>query len=599
MHLYEETKIKIFKAHHVRGIYPTDYKVLYKNIAELLEYRTHAHQDEIFITFYHENAEKTSLSYREFADKVYQTANFLISIGINIEDRIATISHNHINTVIQYFAAWCIGATVVPINVNEEPDRIKYILENSHTKLVFINSDYTGKMSGIFKSLKIKKIIEFGEKNLVQENFSKSILNFEDEIEKFKSEFKNNENVNRETEALIVYTSGTTGMPKGVVLTQYNLMIDADGISKWHKIEHGQTMMCVFPIHHVNGTIVTLVTPMFCGAKVVLNQKFHTHYFFQRLAEENVQIVSVVPTLLQFLCHDFESINKNNKGNSPLLLGEGLGLPAEASAQAGVRSILQNFRHIICGAGPLTCELASKFEEMFGLRIVHGYGLSETTCYSCFIPVDLDEAEHKKWQSEFGFPSIGIGIEPNEMDIQNDKGESMPEGERGEIVIRGHNVMKYYDSNPDANAKTFAFGLFRSGDEGFYKTDEHGRKYFFITGRIKELIIRGGVNIAPLEIDEVIMSIPEVKSGISVGFDNDWYGEEVGALIHLKDNVTVSNDLKNKIIKRCREHLPFYKTPKVIVFSDSIPVTSTGKYQRNKVKHLFEEFKTIQFKDIK
>jgi acyl-CoA synthetase (AMP-forming)/AMP-acid ligase II len=236
---------------------------------------------------------------------------------------------------------------------------------------------------------------------------------------------------------------------------------------------------------------------------------------------------------------------------------------------------------------------------MFGLRIVHGYGLSETTCYSCYIPVDLEQAKHKKWQNEFGFPSIGIEIEPNEMDIQNDKGESLPEGERGEIVIRGHNVMKYYDSNPDANAKTFEFGWFRSGDEGFYKTDEQGRKYFFITGRIKELIIRGGVNIAPLEIDEVIMSIPEVKSGISVGFDNDWYGEEVGALVLLKDNVSATEDLKEQIISMCRQKLPFYKTPKVIVFSDSIPVTSTGKYQRNKVKHLFEEFKTIQFKEIK
>jgi acyl-CoA synthetase (AMP-forming)/AMP-acid ligase II len=579
MHLYEETKIKIFKAHHVRGIYPTDYKVLYKNIAELLEYRAHAHPDEIFITFYPENAEKTSLTYKQFAENVYQTANFLISSGINIEDRIATISHNHINTVIQYFAAWCIGATVVPINVNEEPDRIKYILENSHTKLVFVNSDYTEKMSAIFKSLKIKKIIEFGEKHntkgeTTQPVVSTGLINFEDEIKKFKPEFKNIENVNRETEALIVYTSGTTGMPKGVVLTQYNLMIDADGISKWHKIEHGQTLMCVLPIHHVNGTIVTLVTPMFCGAKIILNQKFHTHYFFQRLAEENVQIVSVVPTLLQFLCHDYED-------------------------KTGNIQELQNFRHIICGAGPLTCELASKFETMFGLRIIHGYGLSETTCYSCYIPVDLENEEHKKWQNEFGFPSIGIEIEPNEMEIQNDKGESLPEGERGEIVIRGHNVMKYYDSNPDANAKTFEFGWFRSGDEGFYKTDGHGRKYFFITGRIKELIIRGGVNIAPLEIDEVIMSIPEVKSGISVGFENDWYGEEVGALILLKDNINANDELKAQIISKCRQQLPFYKTPKVIVFSDTIPVTSTGKYQRSKVKHLFTEFKTIQFKEGK
>jgi long-chain acyl-CoA synthetase len=408
-------------------------------------------------------------------------------------------------------------------------------------------------------------------------------LIYENEFSKFEANLASNENINQETEALIVYTSGTTGHPKGVVLTQYNLMIDAHGIAKWHKIEHGQVMMCVLPIHHVNGTIVTLMTPMLCGGKVILNQKFHTHYFFKRLKEENVHIVSVVPTLLQFLCHDYEG--KTHK------------IP-----------VLQNFRHVICGAGPLTCELASKFENMFRLRIVHGYGLSETTCYSCYIPIDLSPEEHKKWQQEFGFPAIGIEIEPNEMDIQNDKGESMPEGERGEIVIRGHNVMKYYDSNPEANAKTFEFGWFRSGDEGFYKPDLNSKKYFFITGRIKELIIRGGVNIAPLEIDEVIMSIPEVKAGIAVGFDNDWYGEEVGALVVLKENITPlegdkgrieKEELKSAIMKKCRDKLPFFKSPKVVVFSDNIPVTSTGKYQRNKVKHLFEEYKLSQFKETK
>ena len=234
---------------------------------------------------------------------------------------------------------------------------------------------------------------------------------------------------------------------------------------------------------------------------------------------------------------------------------------------------------------------------MFGLNIVHGYGLSETTCYSCFIPADFTDEEHNKWLNDYGFPSIGIEIEPNEMDIHNEQGESLAENTRGEIVIRGHNVMKYYDENPEANDKTFEFGWFRSGDEGFYINDEHGRRYFFITGRIKELIIRGGINIAPLEIDEVIMSIPEVKSGIAVGFENDWYGEEVGALIMLNEGIEQTEDVKNNIIKCCREKLPFYKTPKTVIFSDSIPVTSTGKYQRNKVKHLFSDYKTKQFRE--
>jgi long-chain acyl-CoA synthetase len=581
--LTEETKQKIHKAHFVRGIEPSDYLVKYKNVFELLEYRAHLQPDDVYIVFYPDNQEKIQLTYKEFANKVFRTANLLKNNGVGVEDRIATVSHNHINTVIQYFAAWSLGATVVPINVNEEPDRIKYILESSNTKLAFVNMVYIEKVFRIINELPlVKKIFAYEPVEAGYKPSSDiSIVKYEEAIEKESSKFEPDENVNQETESLIVYTSGTTGLPKGVVLTQYNLLVDSEGISKWHKMEKGETMMCVLPIHHVNGTVVTLMTPMYYGGRTVLNQKFHTHTFFERLAKEKVQVVSVVPTLLQFLCHDYDAGTDKDFFH---VFEEQLDM---------------YFKHIICGAGPLTCELALRFENIFGLKIMHGYGLSETTCYSCFLPVNLNGEEHTMWLEEFGFPSIGVEIEPNEMDIHNTNGESVSEGERGEIVIRGHNVMKYYDKNPEANAKTFEFGWFRSGDEGFYKKDTKGRKYFFITGRIKELIIRGGINIAPLEIDEVLMSLPEVKAGIAVGFENDWYGEEVGALVLLKPDIRnqrADEEIQDIIIKQCREKLPAYKSPKVVVFTDTIPVTSTGKYQRNKVKHLFEQFKKIQFK---
>ncbi|HMT10767.1 MAG TPA: class I adenylate-forming enzyme family protein, partial [Ignavibacteria bacterium] len=217
--------------------------------------------------------------------------------------RISTISYNHINTVIQYFAAWCIGATVVPVNVSEEPDRIKYILQSSGTKLAFVKREYYEKIEMIAHELEIDFIIH-GNDELEP---SAGIKIYEEELTKQSPVLELDDSLNPETEALIVYTSGTTGLPKGVVLTQYNLMVDADGISKWHGITKGNVMMCVLPIHHVNGTVVTIMTPMYAGCSLVLNQKFHTDTFFQRLREENVNIVSVVPTLLQFLCHDYES----------------------------------------------------------------------------------------------------------------------------------------------------------------------------------------------------------------------------------------------------------------------------------------------------
>ncbi|HEV8537555.1 MAG TPA: AMP-binding protein, partial [Bacteroidota bacterium] len=327
--------------------------------------------------------------------------------------------------------------------------------------------------------------------------------------------------------------------------------------------------MCVLPIHHVNGTVVTLVTPMYYGGSVVLNQKFHSAKFFERAAADNVQVVSVVPTLLQFLLA--ENIDRSTLD-------------------------LSKIRHIICGAGPLTCELATRFEDHFDIPIVHGYGLSETTCYSCFLPLDLSREEHRRWMREYGFPSIGTPIPPNEMAICDENGNELGQGVRGEIVIRGHNVMKEYYANPEVNEKTFAYGWFRSGDEGFYEYDTQIRKFFFITGRIKELIIRGGTNISPFEIDEVLMNMPGVKAGLAVGFENDWYGEEVGAYIQIHPGVHLTDQ---DILDHCKKYFSFQKSPKVVVFGNNIPVTSTGKYQRNKLKPLFDKWKTVQFSESK
>lgn len=548
----------ILKAHYCGELSATDYLVPYKNIFEIIKKNASEKPDKIYMTFYDENSDKVSLTYRDFSQRAYQLANFLSENNIGHGDRIATFSHNHFKTVILYFASWILGAVVVPVNVSEDTQRVEYILENSGSKIIFTREEY------------VTKIKKLNLKNKIQ------IISFDKfAFDKYSDELITEIKTDKEDECLIVYTSGTTGNPKGVILTQYNLMSDALAISKSHSLSNDDAMMCVLPIHHVNGTVVTIMTTMYYGGRLILNQKFQTEKFLKRLQDEKVKVVSVVPTLLQFLMHSEEKTESYD---------------------------LSNFSHLICGAGPLTCEIARNFEHRFGLKIVHGYGLSETTCYSCFIPLDINKEEHYRWQNEYGFPSIGIPVECNEMEIQNERGETLPENEKGEIVIRGHNVMKYYFDNDEVNEKTFEFGWFRSGDEGFFKYDNKGRKYFFITGRIKELIIRGAVNISPLEIDEVISKIEFVKSGIAVGFENDWYGEEVGALVMLKENNLPDEQkekYKNEIIIQCREHLPFFKSPKVVVFSDSIPVTSTGKYQRNKVKDLFKEWKEEQFKELK
>ncbi|NIM20452.1 MAG: AMP-binding protein [Candidatus Latescibacteria bacterium] len=560
MALSEETLERIRHARDLADVPHDNRLVEFKNIGELLLTRASELGGEEFLVYLPDSGERQAFTYDEFYRRVCQTANFLKRCGIEKGERIATVSQNHYDTVIQYFAAWLIGAVVVPLNASEDEQRMKYILNNSETVLIFSRNPYLEKIQSIRPGLPLlREVVVTGEK-------APGFLHFEEAWEEAEEYFSANVPLPND-ESFIVYTSGTTGHPKGVVLSQYNLMVDSMNIAQWHKMAKGERMMCVLPLHHVNGTVVTIITPLYYGGSVALNEKFHTDQFFPHLASEQVAVVSVVPTLLSFLLQGKVSTEDLD---------------------------LSNFRHIICGAGPLTVDLAKSFQDYYRMRIIHGYGLSETTCYSCFLPPDLSESEHRSWMEDYGFPSIGVAIPANEMDIHGSNGQPAGEQERGEIVIRGHNVMLNYYRNDEANTDTFAHGWFRSGDEGFFQTGSDGRRYYFITGRIKELIIRGGVNVSPLEVDEVLMSISGVKAGVAVGFENNVYGEEVGAYVVLMPGVELTEE---GIIDACREALPHHKCPKVVVFGEEIPVTSTGKYQRNKLKPLFSAYRDTQFRD--
>ncbi len=545
-------------------------EVGYETIGEVLFKHARDYDTKPFLIYYDAQGNRREDNYKDFFMMASMCADMMRRFGVKRGDRIASISHNHADTVVHYYAAWLMGACVVPISLSEDDNRISYILENSTAALIFVRNEYLNRIVPLCATIPtIKTLLVCGEYEQPKQATALTIRSYEEELSTSQSIFRSDEAVTINDEALIVYTSGTTGNPKGVVLTQYNLLIDAKGISEWHGITNSQRMMCVLPIHHVNGTIVTLVTPMYAGASVVLNQKFQSEHFFERIRSEQVNVVSVVPTLLAFLLEYY----KDSHADVP-----------------------PSFRHIICGAGPLTVELGTHFEDKFHIPIMHGYGLSETTCYSCFLPISQSAIEHKRWMRDYGFPSIGCALPQNEMMIASEEGIEVAPGERGEIAIRGFNVMKYYYNNDEANEKTFSYGWFRSGDEGFYEVDTDGQKYFFITGRLKELIIRGGVNLSPLEIDEVINRCPGVKAGIAVGFENDFYGEEVGAYVQREEGSALTDE---QLIAHCKEHLPFQKVPKVIVFGNDIPVTSTGKYQRNKCKPLFSEYRATQFRKEK
>jgi long-chain acyl-CoA synthetase len=548
-HADPETAEKIRSARARGGEKHGDYLVAARSVPELVARRTAARPDQPFLVFFDAEGRRSEWTYAAFRDRAGRAAALLAGeLGVRRGDRVATLMFNHPETVFFYFGALSLGATVVPINVEESDQRVRQILEQSGAKGIVARIEAIEKASACAEGRPILRS--------AGEGLDEGAVSDPDPA------------VGPDDPAFLIYTSGTTGVPKGVLLTHYNLLADARAIAEWHGVKAGERMMCVLPIHHVNGTVVTLMTPLHAGGTVVLNRRFSAGGFWDRVAKERVSIVSVVPTLLHFLYEKNED-------------------PAPA-AHVG-------FRHFICGAGPLTVDLASRFEDRFGLPVVHGYGLSETTCYSCFLPVDLEAAAHRRWMREFGFPSIGVPVEPNEMAIHDEKGIPLPPAKRGEIVIRGHNVMVAYDRSPDANRTTFAHGWFRSGDEGFFERGEDGRPYFFITGRIKELIARGGVKFSPLEIDEVLNRIPGVRRGIAVGFENDAYGEEIGAVVELEEGRALT---EGEVIRACAS-LPFLKRPKVVRFSRDLPFTSTGKIQRGKLKPLFAEFRSSQFREGK
>lgn len=543
-------------ARSAHGCIASDVSHPFSSWAQVLRSHEVRYGEKPWMIYIDDANQRQTWSYAVFIDVARRLATLMLDHGIRRGDRVVVAGHNHPDTILQYFACWTIGACAVPLNMTEDDHRLAYILEDTAATLVFARSEYVQRLQGLARPS--VSIIDVDTDSADPRFYAQVRSASPVDLDAFAQDM-------RFDDCLIVYTSGTTGNPKGVVLVQQNLFADGYDIAAWHGIDESTRMMCVLPVHHVNGTIVTHVTPFLAGASVVLHRKFRTDRFFPSILAEGVHIVSVVPTLLAFL------------------------LDASAAPQ-GVHEA--GFRHIICGAGPLTVDLATAFETTYGIPIMHGYGLSETTCYSCFLPADLPWDEHRHWMSDHGFPSIGVPIPCNEMAIHDAAGNAVADGDRGEIVIRGSNVMREYAGNAKANADAFTFGWFRSGDEGFRMADRHGRFYYFITGRIKELIIRGGVNIAPLEIDEVVSSAPGVRAGIAVGFEHNMYGEEVGALVVANSSAVTEAD----ILAHCRRLLPHHKCPKVVLFSDALPVTSTGKYQRNKVKPLFAAYKDVQFR---
>src|SRR5699024_9421992 len=438
-----ELQNKIEQARTLESSLPS---LKYGDMKELLEARSSTKKN--YLTYVNESGERSEVSYADLYEHALGCARFLQNIGLSRGDRVATISHNHWHTVVQYFACWLLGLVVVPINLEEDDDRIADILENGRIELAFVRTEYRDRFRTILEQYDQLKHIEW----IVCEGGLENFIKKEGKLRIDEASFA-------ESDALVVFASDREGQLQGIVLTQQNLLEGTRATVRWHNIDEDSRMMCVLPIHSVNETVVSIITPFFAGGSAVLNQEFKASRLFPQIKEEKIHIVSVLPSMLQSLNHLYAEKDH----------------PDVASLE-----------HIICEGKSLTTKMAIAFEEQFRVPIIYGCGWPETTCYSCFLPLDLRKNERREWLTDYGYPSVGTPVMANEMAVHDEDGNALPEEEGGEIVIRGVNVMERYDNNKEANEKAFRNGWFRSGEEGFYINDNEGRPYFFLTGRLNE-----------------------------------------------------------------------------------------------------------------
>lgn len=502
------------------------------SLRKLLEIRAAEYSDK---TFLFSECDSREWTYAEFDRTVNKTANMLKANGIVKGDVVSLLLPNSAEYVIAYFACWKIGAIAGPVNSLLKPEEIAWVVRNSEAKLMLIGSDWTASILSCMSAEHASTFpnrIAFDDVSIAAEH--------DDRLELIE--------LSSDDEAIIIYTSGTTGKPKGCLLTHGNLIANAEQITEWMGFGPEDRLLSVMPLFHMNAVSVTTMSALYAGGSTVVSPKFSASRFWEIIEKYQITSFGSVATMLSML----------------------LARSHDKSPVTAHRSPLTSLRFAMCGSAPVPAEVLNKFEETFGVLVIEGYGLSESTCRSTFNPPDEDRRP-----GSCGKP---IG---NEMKIFDEGDQELPVGELGEIVLRGPNIFKGYFKNAGATEKAFANGWFHTGDIGY--RDANG--FFYIADRKSDMIIRGGENIYPREIDDLLYTHPAVAAAAVIGVADDLYGEEVAAFVVLKDK---TNATENDLIEFCKKHLADFKCPKTVHFVDDIPKGPTGKLLK---RELAEKFK--------
>jgi sulfoacetate-CoA ligase len=459
-----------------------------------------------------------ALAWAELRDTARSMARGMVAQGIAKGESVAIIHPNGRDGVLALYATLYGGFRATMINLAAGPDAISYVLEHSGAQTAFVHVSQVE----IFAKTAPACMRMLDAKSL---NRAAKLPD-----------------LGADDHALLMYTSGTTGRPKGVVHSHASLLAGGWTTCLAHALSPADRGFCVLPIYHINGLCVSLMGALISGGSLAMIPRFSTSRFWAQADAAAVTWFSVVPTIISHLLH-------------------GQNEPAQ--------SVKARLRFGRSASSALAVETHTAFETRFGVPIIETMGLTETAAQILSNP--LPPGIRK-----IGSPGIGFG---NEVRILAPDLTEAARGQEGEIAIRGPNVMRGYLHNPDATAASFAGDWLRSGDLG--RMDGDG--YVFVTGRLKELIIKGGENIAPREIDEALYSHPDVVEAAAFARPCDRYGERVEAAVSLRNGARVTMD---DLIELCHDRLGPFKSPDVIHLLDELPKGPSGKIQRLKLPGL-------------
>jgi len=471
------------------------------------------------------------ISYAQLKQDIILLGHFMNQQGIQFKDKVGFLLDNSYASALLFLGAMYHGVTIVPINVLAGNNQIKYTINHSECKLIFASKLYLDKFKSVLQDIETSVF--------VYEKVEDLKFSDEDNVNSFKK------NLSSDTSAVLIYTSGTTGLPKGVMLSHQNVIAGGRNTVLAHEITPYDISLCVLPLYHINAEMVSISSALVSNSCVVIVSKFSVSNFWQIIEKYRCTWFSVVPTIISYLLNDNFDISKLN---------------------------LNSIRFGRSASAPLSPEVHKKFEQVFKVNIVETMGLTETAAQILSNP--LHSYKH-------GSAGIAYG---NEVRVINDQGNFVEPGESGELVIKGDNVMKRYYKNEEATKSSFTKnGYFLTGDLGV--EDEDG--FFFITGRKKELIIKGGENISPREIDDTIYKHNSVLEVCTFGIFDEYYGEEISACVYLKNNFKASEE---ELKDLCIADLGEYKAPSQIIFVDEpLPKGPSGKIQRLKIAEQFKQ----------